>query len=178
MRQTRHNSWIVYAGIVLGILLSAYVCVTKIQAVTNHEYCLILDDDFHTLDRNVWTHEVQIDGYGTGSFDWTTTDPRNAFTDAEGLHIVPTLTNETTDINNHEIYNGYTLNLTKAGGDGSCTSKDVSSCSIRSNDTLGHLIPPVRSARLTTVGKKSIKYGKVEVTAKFPKGDWLWPAIW
>lgn len=37
---------------------------------------------------------------------------------------------------------------------------------------------PVRSARLTTKGKKSIKYGRVEVTAKMPQGDWLWPAIW
>ncbi|KAN0093454.1 Concanavalin A-like lectin/glucanase domain containing protein [Hyaloscypha variabilis] len=32
--------------------------------------------------------------------------------------------------------------------------------------------------RITTKGKKTIKYGKVEVVAKLPKGDWLWPAIW
>jgi hypothetical protein len=32
--------------------------------------------------------------------------------------------------------------------------------------------------RITTRGKKTIKYGKVEVIAKLPKGDWLWPAIW
>ena len=178
MRKTRQNSWIVYGGVALGVLLSAYICLTKIKSVTNHEYCLILDENFQTLDPNIWTREVQIDGYGTGSFDWTTTDSKNAFTDAEGLHIVPTLTNETTSITNAQIYNGYTLNLTKGGGDGSCTSSAISSCSIRSNDTLGRLIPPVRSARLTTVGKKTIKYGRVEVTAKFPKGDWLWPAIW
>jgi Glycosyl hydrolases family 16 len=36
----------------------------------------------------------------------------------------------------------------------------------------------VRSARLTTQGAKSIQYGRVEVVAKVPKGDWLWPAIW
>ena len=29
-----------------------------------------------------------------------------------------------------------------------------------------------------TRGKKSIKYGRVEVVAKMPQGDWLWPAIW
>lgn len=178
MRKTRHNSWIVYGGILVGVVLSAYICLTKIQSVTNHDYCLILDDNFQTLDPKIWTHEVQIDGFGTGAFDWTTTDPKNAFTDSEGLHIVPTLTNETTHITNSQIYNGYTLNLTAAGGDGSCTATSVSSCSIRSNDTTGNLIPPVRSARLTTAGKKTIKYGKVEVTAKFPKGDWLWPAIW
>jgi beta-glucanase (GH16 family) len=40
------------------------------------------------------------------------------------------------------------------------------------------MIPPVRSARLTTKGKKSIRYGRVEVVAKLPRGDWLWPAIW
>lgn len=39
------------------------------------------------------------------------------------------------------------------------------------------MINPVRSARLSTQGKKSILYGRVEVTAKLPKGDWLWPAI-
>jgi hypothetical protein len=93
MRKTKQNSWIVYGGVAIGALLSAYICLSKIQAVTNHEYCLILDDDFRTLDTSIWTHEVQIDGYGSGSFDWTTTDPKNAFTDAEGLHIVPTLTN-------------------------------------------------------------------------------------
>lgn len=51
-------------------------------------------------------------------------------------------------------------------------------CSIRSNKTAGTIINPVRSARLTTKGKKSITYGKVEVIAKMPQGSWLWPAIW
>lgn len=44
--------------------------------------------------------------------------------------------------------------------------------------TSGAIINPVRSARLTTKGSKSIKYGRVEVVAKMPKGSWLWPAIW
>lgn len=76
------------------------------------------------------------------------------------------------------MYSGYTLNLTKAGGDGSCTSSDYKQCSIKSNSTTGAIINPVRSARLTTKGKKFIKYGRVEVVAKMPAGDWLWPAIW
>ena len=40
------------------------------------------------------------------------------------------------------------------------------------------MINPVQSARLVTRGKKHIRYGKVEVVAKMPQGDWLWPAIW
>jgi beta-glucanase (GH16 family) len=120
----------------------------------------------------------QTGGYGNGEFDWTTNDPKNAFVDSEGLHIVPTLTTESTGITEEQLLNGYTLNITSSdGGDGSCTSKDVKSCGVRSNATLGTIIPPVRSARLTTKGKKSIKYGRIEIVAKMAKGDWLWPAL-
>jgi len=42
----------------------------------------------------------------------------------------------------------------------------------------GNIINPVMSARLRTVESFSFKYGKVEVRAKLPAGDWLWPAIW
>jgi beta-glucanase (GH16 family) len=105
----------------------------------------------------------------------TTDDPKNAYTDAQGLHIVPTLTRNSTKITIDQMYDNFVLNLTT---DGTCTAKDISSCSIRSNKTAGTIINPVRSARLTTKGKKSIKYGKIEVVAKMPKGSWLWPAIW
>lgn len=76
----------------------------------------------------------------------------------------------------------YTVNLT---ADGTCTDVEqrVSSlpgspCVAVSNATLGTVINPVRSARLTTAGRKSITYGRIEVVAKLPAGDWLWPAIW
>ena len=37
---------------------------------------------------------------------------------------------------------------------------------------------PINSARLRTVKSFNIKYARVEVRAKIPRGDWLWPAIW
>jgi beta-glucanase (GH16 family) len=80
----------------------------------------------------------------------------------------------TTQITLDQMNDNFVLNLTT---DGTCTSNDVHACSIRSNKTAGTIINPVRSARLSTKGKKSIKYGKVEVVAKMPKGAWLWPAI-
>jgi hypothetical protein len=174
MKLTRRNNWIVYSFIVVGVCLSAFICFNDARSIAKNEYCLIHEDHFSKLDPAIWSHEIQIDGFGTGSFDWTTDDPKNAYADADGLHIVPTLTNETTNINNDMLYNGGTLNLTV---DGTCTSTRTSSCSIKSNSTLGTMIPPVRSARLTTKGKKSIRYGRVEVVAKLPQGDWLWPAI-
>mmetsp|Transcript_9153 Transcript_9153/g.1364 ORF Transcript_9153/g.1364 Transcript_9153/m.1364 type:complete len:98 (+) Transcript_9153:370-663(+) len=41
----------------------------------------------------------------------------------------------------------------------------------------GNFLNPITSARLRSQGF-SFKYGRVEVNAKLPKGDWLWPAIW
>lgn len=141
----------------------------------NTQLCLVYEDNFKTLDTDIWTREVQLDGFGTGAFDWTTTDSKNSYVDEEGLHIVPTLTNETTSITNDQLYANHTLDLLK---DGSCTSKGNSSCRITSDPKKGDMIPPIRSARLSTKGKKGIRYGQVEVVAKLPKGDWIWPAIW
>ena len=42
----------------------------------------------------------------------------------------------------------------------------------------GNIINPVSSARLRTAHSFAFTYGKVEVRAKLPEGDWLWPAIW
>lgn len=78
----------------------------------------------------------------------------------------------------------YTLNLTQAG---TCTVSNDQQvfgavvndpCVKVSNATSNQIINPVRSARLTTAGKKTIRYGRVEISAKMPAGDWLWPAIW
>jgi Glycosyl hydrolases family 16 len=134
-----------------------------------------MEDNFQAIDEGSWSYEIQRGGFGSGSFEWTTDDPKNAYVDAEGLHIVPTLTTETTDITLEQLTDNFVLNLTT---DGTCTGKEIDSCSVRSNLTAGTIINPVRSARLSTKGKKTLKYGKVEVVAKMPKGDWLWPAIW
>ncbi|OCK77836.1 glycoside hydrolase family 16 protein [Lepidopterella palustris CBS 459.81] len=166
---------IFWGSIVVGFAIGGLICFFAYASVTNHEYCLLLEDNFKTIDPNTWNYEIQRGGFGSGTFEWTTDDPKNAYTDENGLHIVPTLTTETTSITVDQIYDGYVLNLTT---DGTCTSTDVTMCSIRSNRTAGTIINPVRSARINTKGKKSITYGKVEVVAKMPKGDWLWPAIW
>ena len=42
----------------------------------------------------------------------------------------------------------------------------------------GNYINPTMSARVRTAYSFKIKYGRVEVRAKLPRGDWLWPAIW
>lgn len=176
----RRQLWekiIFYSSIVVGILIGAVICYFQYQSVSNFQYCLIMEDDFKTIDKKTWNYEIQRGGFGSGSFEWTTDDPKNAYVDAEGLHIVPTLTTEVTDITPAQLNDNFVLNLTTAG---TCTSVSgqINDCSIRSNVTSGAIINPVRSARLNTQGHKTLTYGRVEVVAKAPEGDWLWPAIW
>ncbi|KAF4984004.1 hypothetical protein FZEAL_709 [Fusarium zealandicum] len=172
-REVNWDSIIFYTCIFIGLGIGGYFCWDETRGVPNHE----------NLDN--WNHEVQMNGFGTGSFDWTTTDEENSYVDAEGLHIVPTLTLESTDITYEQLENGHTVNLTTDGrSDGKCTSDEIKRidarypCAAVSNTTKGQIINPVRSARLNTKGKKTIRYGRVEVTARMPRGDWLWPAIW
>ncbi|KAF3941659.1 Beta-glucanase [Dactylella cylindrospora] len=171
----RNSNFIIYGFFLLGAGISAYLCYDGYRKFKRPDYCLILDDGFETLDPNIWHREVQLDGFGVGSFDWTTTDDANSYITPSGLAIMPTLTNLTTGITVDKIVNGYTLNLTR---DGSCTNtRNLSTCFVSSNSTTGRIINPVRTARLTTKLSRSIKYGRVEVTVKMPKGDWLMPSV-
>ena len=84
---------------------------------------------------------------------------------------MPTLTSD--DIGGTDkIFDGYTYKV-----DG-CSVDNATACQAKSNALTKNVVNPVMSARLTTKGKHTIKYGKVEVRAKLPRGDWLWPAIW
>lgn len=40
-----------------------------------------------------------------------------------------------------------------------------------------NIINPIRSASIRTINTHSIKFGKVEVRARLPIGDWLWPVL-
>lgn len=41
-----------------------------------------------------------------------------------------------------------------------------------------NILPPAISARFDTRNRFSFKYGRIEINAKIPAGDWIWPAIW
>ncbi|KAJ9094261.1 hypothetical protein QFC21_006087 [Naganishia friedmannii] len=171
----RWARWITLACIAIGFGLGGYICYDGVRSVPSvGKLCQVLDDDFSNgFNTDTWSREVRLDGYGNGEFEWTTADEENSFVQNGVLYIVPTLTAD--KIGEEAVTNGYTLNLTV---DGTCTSTNVTQCGAVSNSSLLQIINPVRSARLHTKKSVSIKYGKVEVTARMPTGDWLWPAIW
>jgi hypothetical protein len=160
-------------GVMIGCGLAGFLGYSGWASVETHKFCLVYQDNFDNFNPDAWQHEIQVGGFGTGEFEWTTSDSTNSYVQNNTLVIMPTLTD--TVLSDDQVNNGYTLNLTAQGV---CTSPDVDQCVAISNSTAQTVINPVRSARLTTKGKYSIKYGKVEVVAKLPLGDWLWPAIW
>lgn len=56
-----------------------------------------------------------------------------------------------------------------------CT--DASNHGCRRIGTHDNILNPVKSARIRTLNSFAFKYGKVEINAKMPSGDWLVPSI-
>lgn len=186
-----------YSVALLGIAASAIRCYYGYKSVPliNSNLCMVLDEDF-TTDTDTtfgpngnWVREVQLGGFGNGEFEMTTSSSNNSYTSNGYLYITPTLTSNM--IGSDAVLNGYTYNLTDctynstnpiANTGSSNTSVDATAyyqaCGTVSNSTTGTIINPIQSARITTRNKASIRYGRVEVRAKVPRGDWLWPAIW
>ena len=54
-----------------------------------------------------------------------------------------------------------------------CTSNQFWGCSRQGSPE--HIVNPIQSARLRSDKSFNFKYGKMEVRAKMPKGDWIWP---
>lgn len=90
--------------------------------------------------------------------------------------------NENSYGKNGKLYISPTLTVDKIGKDKlehghihleDCTDSNKANCDFKAGENI--IIKPVRSARLTTEKSFSFKYGRVEVIAKVPQGDWLWP---
>lgn len=148
--------------------------VVALAAVSSAAETLIFEDDFKTLDFKKWQHEQTLGGGGNWEFEWYVNNRSNSYVKDGVLYIKPTMTEDylgtaglqTADVN---IWGGTPADQ--------CTSNAFYGCE-RNAAASGNVNNPIRSARIRTVNSFSTKYGRVEVKAKLPKGDWLWPAIW
>jgi beta-glucanase (GH16 family) len=157
-------------GLFLGLAISGFLIYDGLRTVVNHEYCPVLDDDFSNgIDPNIWTKEAEVGGFGNGQFEQTTNTDENIYTQDNMLIIKPTLQDASL------IEQDNIIDLTS---DGSCSSDILTNCLTATNTTNGTIVNPVKSGRLSTRLGPSIRYGRIEITAQFPSGDWLWPAIW
>jgi len=169
--QLRWAYWITYAAATFGIIAGALRCYFGWKNVPRlGNLCQVMEDNFETLNLDIWSRDVDLGGFGNGEFEMTTNSPTNSFVKDGKLYILPTLTSDV--IGQNAIFDGYTFNLT------GCTNPKWQACGVVSNSSTNTVINPVQSARLTTRISHNIQFGKVEVVAKIPRGDWLWPAIW
>ncbi|XP_065664112.1 beta-1,3-glucan-binding protein [Hydra vulgaris] len=135
--------------------------------------CLIFEDNFNDFDLSVWEHLRTAAATGNNEFQYYTNNRSNSFVKDGVLYLKPTLTKDT--FGEEFLYNG-TLNLWGSTPWTTCTSNLDSGCKRKgSSDSL---INPIQSASIRSANKFSFKYGKVDVKAKLPQGDWIWPAIW
>ncbi|EMD36207.1 glycoside hydrolase family 16 protein [Gelatoporia subvermispora B] len=174
----RASWWFTLCLMFVGAGGGAILCYFGFRGVNilkDDQICLVMEDDFSgsSLDTSMWTLDVEMGGFGNGEFQMTTNKDKNLFLQDSELWIVPTLTAD--EIGNSSVFDGYTYDLGDA-----CTTSNKTACSVTSSSNSSNpvAIPPVQSARLHTTSNFSIAYGKVEVRAKLPRGDWLWPAIW
>lgn len=159
-------------GLALGFAVAGFLVYDGIQSVVHHKYCPVLDDNFSGgLNTAVWTQEAEVGGFGNGEFEQTTLSDENVFIQNGKLIIKPTLQDASL------IESNTVINLT---ADGTCSSDILSNCVTITNTSAvpPTIIQPVKSGRINTKAGATIKYGRVEVSAKLPVGDWLWPAIW
>ncbi|KAJ6577945.1 concanavalin A-like lectin/glucanase domain-containing protein [Mycena capillaripes] len=198
--------FLLLGGASLGALQS-YLTYRHVR-LDREPLCMVFSEDFDSGDDNGvfgttngdgrWLREVQMDGFGNGQFEMTTGSANNSFLKDGNLYLLPTLT-PGAPFSDGTTYNSTdcTFNLTAPNGgfNAGPTGTDFdyagyfAACSRTTNNTAGTIINPVQSARVSTfisaqsgseatLSRGRVRYGKVEVRAKMPKGDWLWPAIW
>ena len=136
---------------------------------------LVLNDEFKTFDFNLWKHEITLSGGGNWEFEYYGNNRSNSYVRDGILYINPTTLVE--DIGEANLRGGYNLDVWGGAPADRCTSAQFYGC-FRTAGAGGNILNPIKSAALRTAESFTFKYGKVEVRAKLPKGDWLWPAIW
>lgn len=138
---------------------------------------LIFEDTFDGsgLNFSLWKHELTLTGGGNWEFEVYVNNRTNSFVRNGSLTIYPTLLADTIGAAN--VASGFTMDMN--GGDPAsvCTSGFEYGC-LRTSGGGGNPLNPIQSARVRTAETFAFTYGRVEVVAQLPRGDWLWPAIW
>lgn len=134
---------------------------------------LIFEEVFEELDFELWQHENTLAGGGNWEFQWYQNNRSTSYVEDGTLHIKPQLMAD--EFGPNFLTSGV-LNVHGGAPADECTNSAYFGCERAGN--INNIINPIKSARVRTVHSFSFKYGTLEVRAKMPLGDWLWPAIW
>ncbi|KAJ3095490.1 hypothetical protein HDU97_006888 [Phlyctochytrium planicorne] len=137
--------------------------------IAQRKFCQVFDDDFNDLNLNTWKHEVSMWGGGNNEFQAYVNSRNNSYVRDSILFLKPTLTSSV-------IGEDHVLNNFNDDPSLNCTVSTNYGCVRTSNGS--NIINPIISAKLTTAKSFSMRFGKLEVKAQLPVGDYLWPAIY
>lgn len=137
--------------------------ITSVNGLPSCQGKLIFEDTFDKLQLSKWQHVIQFGGDPGYPFVLYTHNEANCFADNGNLHIKPLLQPE-------DIVTSGQISL--KGCTGSPTKQECQKQAFGAN-----YIPPVLTAQLRTKQSFSFRYGRVEVRAKLPLGDWLYSEI-
>lgn len=130
---------------------------------------LLLDENFDSLNKSLWSRIIKIPLSPDYEFCVFHNENHPSLVQiANGmLRIKPII-----------LEDNYGENVTAYGTLilSGCTSNIPVECSRKA--MAYNILPPVISARLTTKNSFTFRYGKIEIRAKFPEGDWLYPEMW
>jgi beta-glucanase (GH16 family) len=127
-------------------------CTYYVNAQSLPGWKLVWSDEFTgtTIDKSKWSHEVDCWGGGNNELQCYTARSQNSY-----------------------VANGY-LNIAAKPGRYTGT---ISDCTNNNDNSCGNT-KDYTSARMNTKASASWKYGRFEMRAKLPKGNFLWPAFW
>ena len=123
-------------------------------SATNNNWQLVWSDEFDgdALDASKWTHEVNCFGGGNNEQQCYTDRPENTQLADGSLNLIAREESFSGPAT-WEIYPGYDPDDTSA-------------------------TRPYTSGRIVTRGIYSVRYGRIEMRARLPKGQGVWPAFW
>lgn len=135
-------------------------CKQADELIAESEF-LIFEDNFDTFDLKKWDHEITLSS-SKHKFQRFENHQDTSFVKDGMLHIQPIIQNVSSD----EV-----IDIWGSVPSLRCTNNANSGCKGPLKNS------PIRSAKIRTANSFSLRYGRVEVKARLPKGSWLRPNI-
>jgi len=165
----------------LTILVQALlVAPTLARGNSQYNEVLIFHDDFNHLNMRKWKHELTMGGGGNWEFEMYVNSRRNSYVRDGVLFLKPTLSEEffgeTVVMGGHTDWQQNRVDMWGSTPADMCTGNQFYGC--ERIPTPDNPLNYLQTARVRTAESFSFMYGRVEIRAQLPRGDWLWPALW
>lgn len=130
---------------------------------------LLLEDNFDSFNASLWKREIKMPLAPDYEFCVYHNENHQQLVQIDdGQLLIKPIILEDSYGENATAYGRLQLNR--------CTSTIAYECS---RQALSYsILPPIISARLTTKDRFVLRYGRIEIRARFPQGDWLYPEMW